>query len=192
MPTRLSLDSADDQIDSFILKFEKDSIGKEKEAVSLNESLESLSLKFLLEQEEEEFEEEEFEEEEPPDTGGDDTEEGTDDEVDDPDPADSADVSQDIQPLEKMPKPPLDVDSFAKRVARLAMNYETLIDMKSIIVNRALNFLSENYDKEHLDEMKEILNTQFDFDLDDGREVPPAPFAVGANPAGAGLGGGGA
>ena len=65
--------------------------------------------------------------------------------------------------------------------------------METIIINRAMSFIEENYDIDHVDEMKEILDTQFDFDLDGGSETPPAPFAIGANPAGAGpMGGGGA
>ena len=56
-----------------------------------------------------------------------------------------------------------------------------------------MNFLLENYDKVHVDEMKEILDTQFDFDLDGGKDTPPAPYAVGAFQGGTGqMGGGGA
>jgi hypothetical protein len=40
--------------------------------------------------------------------------------------------------------------------------------------------------------MKDILDAQFDFDLDGGKDIPAAPFAAGANAAGAGsMGGGG-
>jgi hypothetical protein len=92
-----------------------------------------------------------------------------------------------------LPKIPLDIDAFTKRVARLAMNYQNLLDVKTTIVNRAMNFLSENYDDVHVTEMRNILDSQFDFDLDGGKEVPPAPDAVGAWAGGTGgLGGGGA
>ena len=183
--TRLEKDSLDDQIDSFILKFEKDSITSEdNESDSLNESLSNMTLDFLLEQDEEEADEpgpgDEAEAEEAP------AEEAP---AEDPEPAGSED--SDVVAATELPRPPLDVDAFTKRIARLAMNFENLLDVKTVIVNRAMNFLNDNYDKEHSIEMKDILDTQFDFDLDGGKETPPAPFAVGANPAGAGMAGGG-
>ena len=187
--TRLEKDSADDQIDSFILKFEKDSIeSDDSESQSLNESLQTLSLRVLLEQEEEE---EEVDVEDEPAFEAAEEVEPAEEEVgpDDPEPADSADV--DVDPAEALPKPPLDIDAFTKRVARLAMNHQTLLDIKTVIVNRAMNFLKENYDDVHAQEMKDILDEQFDFDLDGEKEVPEAPFAVGANPLGAGVMGGG-
>jgi hypothetical protein len=192
LPTRLSSDSVDDQIDSFILKFEKDSIdNRDAESMSMNESLESLSLNFLLEQEEDPEEEEETDPEIP-----DDPEENPDADFDtpapdDPGPAGSEDVDSDVEAVEKLPRPALDVDAFTKRIARLAMNYDSLIDIKSTIVSRAMNFILDNYDKEHVEEMREILDTQFDFDLNGSEDIPNAPYAVGANPAGAGLSGGG-
>ena len=187
--TRLEKDSADDQIDSFILKFEKDSISDEdSDASSLNESLARLSLRaLLLEQSpegDEEVEDEEVDEveEEPAGDAA---------PVEDPPPADSSD--SDAEPIETLPKPPLDIDAFTKRVARLAMNHQTLLDIKTVIVNRAMNFLIDNYDQAHADEMREILDSQFDFDLDGGKEDPAAPYAVGAFQGGTGqMGGGGA
>jgi|18_taG_2_1085343.scaffolds.fasta_scaffold05555_6 hypothetical protein len=192
--TRLENNSADDQIDSFILKFEKDSIeSDDSETQSLNESLQNLSLRALLEQPEEEEAEEEVIEDEPlEDTEAAEEVDAAEEEApEDPEPAGSED--SDAVPAESLPKPPLDIDAFTKRVARLAMNYETLLDIKNVIINRSMNFLKENYDDTHAQEMKDILDEQFDFDLDGGKEDPPAPFAVGANPAGAGsMGGGGA
>ena len=185
--TRLDKSSADDQIDSFILKFEKDSMKSEdSDSISLNESLINLSLSaLLLEQEDLEIEEEPPPEEE---AAPEEAEAGA--AAEDPEPADSAD--SDAEPADSLPKPPIDIDAFTKRVARLAMNYQNLLDIKTIIVNRAMNFLLENYDKTHADEMKDILDSQFDFDLDGGKETPQPPFAVGAYGAGTGqMGGGG-
>ncbi|MAF25167.1 hypothetical protein CL634_06285 [bacterium] len=194
--TRLSRDSIDDQIDSFILKFERDSIDKDSELSgdSLSESFNNLSLSGLLQEQEEEEEDVEIVDE--PEAGGDDAGDTADDEVfsaeppDDPSPEGSEDT--DAEAPEALPKPPLDVDSFTKRIARLAMNADSLLDLKSAIVNRAMNFLVDNYDQQHADEMKEILDSQFDFNLDGGKEVPLAPEAVGAWAGGTGgLGGGG-
>ena len=179
--------SADNQIDAFILKFERDSMSDEDEdSQSLSESLVNLSLNaLLLEQGGEEEEAEVAEEVEPAGDEGGDTPPPK-----EPAPEDSSDSG--VEPAKSLPKPPIDIEAFTKRVARLAMNYDNLLDMKTIIVNRAMNFLLENYDEARADEMKDVLDSQFDFDLDGGKEVPTAPYAVGAYAGGTGqMGGGG-
>ena len=98
--------------------------------------------------------------------------------------------ADDPQPEEKRKKPEIDMDAFTNRVARLAKNYEVLLDVKTVVVNRAILFLQENYEKEEIDEFKEILDSQFDFNLSGPPEVPEAPLAVGAGGPGGGLGGG--
>ena len=179
---KIEKSSADDQIDAFLLKYERDSMGDEDEDVQgLSESLNHLSLKaLLLEQEDDESAVEAVE--------------ATEESEAEPE-AKSEEKSEDDEkpdPEEKSPKPPIDIDAFTKRVARLAMNFENLIDMKVIIVNRATNFLSENYDESKASEMRDLLDTQFDFDLTGGKEIPSAPYAAGAFQGGTGaLGGGG-
>lgn len=187
---RIEKDSVDDQIDSFILKFEKDSVldEDEQQTISLNESLRSMSLKALLEQDDAEDAEEA-----PADDAGEDPPQEEPETTEDPEPATSADTDADVEMAESLPKIPLDVDAFTKRVARLAMNHDNLLDIKTTIINRAMNFLAENYDQVHATEMREILDAQFDFNLDGGKEVPAAPYAAGAWAGGTGgLGGGGA
>ena len=63
-------------------------------------------------------------------------------------PAGDEDIG-DVEPASKSLKPPLDLDSFSRRVARLSLNFETLLDVKGAIVRRALKFLEENYDSNH-------------------------------------------
>tara|TARA_R110001583_G_scaffold31043_2_gene106535 strand:+ start:17016 stop:17669 length:654 start_codon:yes stop_codon:yes gene_type:complete len=189
----LEKDSVDDQIDSFLIKFEKESIVKpsDAEVAGLSESFTSLSLRALLEQAED-VEAEEAEDEEIEDA--DETEDAEEEEEEVSEPAGSEDVNPDVEANESVPKIPLDMDAFTKRVARLAMNYDVLLDVKTTIVNRAMNFLLEHYNKEHVSEMKEILDTQFDFDLGGpSDDPPPQPYAAGAWAGGTGgLGGGGA
>jgi len=184
--TRLSKDSADDQIDAFILKFEKDSI-EEEEGEDLLESLRNLSLAGILS---EQPDPEDLAAATEPPPADEPAAEDAPAEEDVEEPKGSEDVT--VTDPEELPKPPLNIDEFTKRVARLAMNYETLLDIRTIIVNRAMNFLSENYDSAHVDEMKEILDSQFDFDLDGSKDIPDPPYAVGAYAGGTGgLGGGG-
>ena len=173
---KLSQDSADDQIDAFIIKFERDSILEEEDVIS--ESLQDLSLDvFLLEQEGAA---------EPPPP-----------EVDAP-PAEEVETDVDVEAEAEIEEPveaklpPLDIEAFTKRVARLAMNSEVLLDIKSIIVNRALNFLLDNYDQAHYDTMVEVLDAQFDMGIGPKAEAPEAPYAAGAFQGGTGqMGGGG-
>jgi len=167
-----SADSVDDQIDAFLIKFEKDSMSSDDDMMM--ESMSSTSLrKLFLEQDAEEGEE-----------GAADDEE----EVDDDSETDSEESDESLEP----PKPPIDIDAFTKRVARLVMNNEVLLDIKAAIVNRASSFLADHYDNDHVSEMKEILHTQFDISIDDDADHPVAPFATGAWAGGTGgLGGGG-
>ena len=155
--TRLSRDSVDDQIDSMILKFEKESITDEEDEL-LEAIFETKSLKALITEQEDEEDDEESEADEP---------------------AGSEDVQVD-EPAEATLKPKLDVDIFSKKVARLALNSSTLLDPATVIVNRAINFLSKNYDQAHVDRMVDILNTQFDFNLGKERDTNDRAVAVGA------------
>jgi hypothetical protein len=151
--TRLSRDSVDDQIDSMILKFEKESILDEDDEL-LESIFEAKSLRTLiLEQEEDEPEPDE--------------------------PAGSEDVEVE-EPAEKVLKPRLNLDSFSKKVARLALNSGDLLDPATVVINRAINFLLKNYDQTHVDRMVDILNTQFDFNLGKEREENDRAVAVGA------------
>ena len=84
--------------------------------------------------------------------------------------------------------PELDVHYFAKEMARLIHNYDNLLDVPSVIVNRAVNTLLENYSTDVVNEFKEILSENFDIELvmlgQDADKDPEqsAPPAVGAGP----------
>jgi len=178
--SRNALDSVDDQIDSYLIKFESDSVVAEEDLVL--ESLKKMSLSVLLEQDDP-LAPDEGGEEAPPPTGD------TDD--DSPTEPTGSERQKSDEPSDP-PKLPLDVDEFTKRVARLANNSETLLDVQAVVINRAFNYLLEHYDVAHVDAMREILDEQFDFNIDDPGEPLEAPFAVGAYAGGTGgLGGGG-
>jgi hypothetical protein len=155
--TRLSRDSVDDQIDSMILKFEKESILDPDDEL-LESIFETKSLKTLIHEQE-------------------DDEEDDEEEVDEP--AGSEDVEVD-EPAEAVLKPRLNVDTFSKKVARLALNSRNLLDPATAVINRAINFLSKNYDQAHVDRMVDVLNTQFDFNLGKERDENDRAVAVGA------------
>ncbi len=180
--TRLTMDSVDDQIDSFLISFERDSIVKDED--NIMESLRDMSLRTLLEQGDAAEEAEDAE-------GGDVEEEADEEAAEDlPEPAGSEDITVE-EPLEP-PRLPLDMDIFAKKVARLVENGPTLLEVETVIVNRALNYLRENYDEQHAKSLLEVLDDQFDFNIDNPGQPKETPFAVGAYAGGTGgLGGGG-
>lgn len=164
-------DSVDDQIDSLILLYEKRAIRDEED--KLMESLSKTSLKYLFEQEEEAAEEEPAAEEETSEPVG--SEEAT------------------APAAKSEPVPNIDIDKFTIKVARLIMNHRQLLDIETAIINRTKNFLDENYGDKFVVRYLDILDEQFginasEFDLPDISKND-APFAVGANPAGAGMGG---
>jgi len=177
--TRLSRVSVDDQVDSQIMEFERQSIFN-KPLEDLSESLGELSLKALIvEQDEEEDEpDEEAMEDEAPAEEPEASEPGGSEEVTAKEPAD-------IQ------KPTINMNEFAKRVARLAMDHDSLLDVPTVIVNRALNYLKNNYDDVHVQKMIEILNNDFDFNLGKKPDTPGRVPALGAFGGGEGLGMGG-
>jgi|TARA_Y100000310_G_scaffold190315_1_gene190227 hypothetical protein len=166
---RIGRDSVDDQIDLFLMRFESESMTPEDQIEQMSESDMRLSLvNLLLEQPAEEDPAEEEAPEEP-------TEEPA-------APEEEAEAE-----AEEPPKPPIDVDAFTKRVARLVMNNDVLLDIKSAIVNRAMNFLFENYDQAHADEMKDLLDV-LDLGIEKEESPPERPFAVGAYAGGTGGG----
>ena len=149
-------DSVDDQIDALIIKYEKESIvdSGEEDQERMFESLNNLSLKFLFEQEGE-----------PDETA--------------PPPAGSETPKKSPDAPEES-KPPLDIDSFTKKVARLVMNAQNLLQVEEVIIVRASEFLKNNYGQNYVDQMEDILDQQYDFNLDGDEDSMEAPIAAGA------------
>jgi len=78
-----------------------------------------------------------------------------------------------------------DIQKFASDVARLMMNYDALLDMESIIFNKAKSFLKTKYGDDVADSLSEILATRYGLDLEGVKEETPAPLAIGARGGGA-------
>ena len=169
-------DSVDDQIDSLILLYEKRAIREEED--KLMESLNKASLQYLFEQEEEEPPPPE---EEPP---------PPEEEPADPEPLGSEEAT--APAAETQAVPDIDIDKFTIKVARLIMNHRQLLDIETAIINRTKNFLDENYGDKFVVRYLDILEEQFGITPEEFEttHVQDAPFAIGANPAGAGMGGG--
>jgi hypothetical protein len=166
-------DSVDDQIDSFILKYENDSVmgSEDQEIVSIQESFNNLSISSLLFEQDEEIEQEAVG-------------------VEDEDPEQAAESQE--TPVVEEPKLRLDIDTFTERIARLTLNSDVLLDVKAVILERAFRFLRDNYGEDDVSKMKQILEQEFNFDLTKSDNSPRDNYAVGAWAGGTGgLAGGG-
>lgn len=93
--------------------------------------------------------------------------------------------------------PPLDVGVFATEIMRVVKNYDTLLDVPSVIVNRAIEYIATKYDSETADSFKEALRSDFDYEpspdtgntTSDDSSDQRVHFAVGAGGAVGGAGG---
>lgn len=159
--------SVDEQIDELLLQYEKLSLPTESEM--LEETIQSYSLRFILEQEEVDVDEEGEEEVE--------AEAGTEE------------VEEEEETFdEEMPQ--LDIGTFALKVARLAEIPEKVLDLKDAIINRAIQYLQTNYDDNVAQEFESALMDKFQLAVPEeeveklvASDLPP-PAAVGAGPAG--------
>ena len=79
----------------------------------------------------------------------------------------------------------LNVDSFTNDVARLIMNYGSLLDIEAIIIEQTYDFLEKHYEKEMAVEFIEKLKDNFGISLDDTQDPSPDHIATGAGPSGA-------
>jgi|OM-RGC.v1.019753189 hypothetical protein len=91
------------------------------------------------------------------------------------------------------PEKDLDVDRFSASVFRLLSNYDNLLTIEEVILNRAAEFLNVNYDLGTVDRFYDIMETDYDVEMTglprEGDDVePPAKQGVGAYDAGTGGG----
>ena len=98
------------------------------------------------------------------------------------------------EPAKEQEIPNLDVDEFTNRVVRLIMNFKNLLNIEEVIVNRVKNFLDENYGDEFVNKYLNNLEQEHGISATEFPKIKYSDdenFAIGANPAGAGMGGGG-
>ena len=82
--------------------------------------------------------------------------------------------------------PDIDLKVFTADVARLVMNYDSLIDMEAHIISKAENYLLDKYDQETADFFIELMDVDHDMRsedapaLDSQNEVPEPPPALGS------------
>jgi hypothetical protein len=150
--TKLERDSLDDQIDSLLIKYEKECAWETDEDTKvskedLNESVSNIyGFIFEVEGDEERGEVLDPAAVEAGATAG--SEIQTED-----DPAEESEMK-------------IDIDLFSKKVGRLVKNYDRLLKGPTAIVNRAISFLRKNYNEDHVERFKAILEKQLDIIAD--------------------------
>lgn len=60
--------------------------------------------------------------------------------------------------------PPIDIGTFATEIMRVVKNYDTLLDIPSVIVNRTMEYLTSKYDEKTAESFKQILRDEFDYE----------------------------
>ena len=166
--SRLSSDSLDDQIDSLFIKFESESIK--------NEGISSLfNLMFEAPEDEDDDEDLNPGEVEAPDE----------EEPNEP-PSSIGSEERDEEVSGEPGRPPLDMDQFTQRVIRLIENYDSLLDIRTVILNRAANYIHENYDEAAVGDFEDTLEIDHGLSLDPEDNEQETPMAIGAGPAGGG------
>ena len=82
--------------------------------------------------------------------------------------------------LKDKEKKSINVKEFAENIARLIINYNNLLDIPSVIVNKSVSFLKRNYNKEISEEFKESLQNDFNVELSTLENLPKNHYAMGA------------
>jgi len=85
----------------------------------------------------------------------------------------------------------IDVEDFAASVSRMIDNYDSLLEVKSTLARRAINFLIENYEEDVVKEFKIVLEQEHDISIGKAKskvedEEFQAPFADRAGGSGGG------
>jgi len=173
--------SLDQVVDRYIIRYERDSIptaetyedellGTEEDVASMGESVQP-----LFEQEDEE----DAPAEAPADAGLD---LGTPDETPAADTGGGAGAKQE-EPVVNTPQ--IDLNNFARSVARLVNNFEALLNPQSIILNRVKTYIESNYDERTAKELMDILDQNYSLrpvktEQEEETEQYPEPYLAGA------------
>mgnify|MGYP000485152321 CR=1 FL=1 len=112
--------------------------------------------------------------------------EGDEDEKKDDEPSD--------EPPAKIGSDKLDIESFASSVMRLIDNYDSLLEFRTTVAKRAINFLSKTYEPDVVESFKSVMRDDYGLvpgeseeDVKDDNFAAPAADRAGPSPGGAAL-----
>lgn len=89
--------------------------------------------------------------------------------------AGGAPADAEAQPKAAVQTPKINLQDFARSVARLVNNMQSLIDLKSIILNRAEKYVKNNYDQTTAKELMDILDQSYDLRAVDQNDLSQEP-----------------
>jgi hypothetical protein len=78
----------------------------------------------------------------------------------------------------------IDLKHFAGNVARLVKNYETLLDIENIILNKSYAYIQNNYGEDTVKALKDVLEQDYGIEIEREKiekDEPEIPIAVGAS-----------
>lgn len=202
--------SLDQNVDRYLVRYERESIpmqGTNAVQSVATENFKRYSLKKIFEQEEVEDEELDLGGDEDLDLGGDedlDLDLGGDEDLDldlGGDEGGGMDVGGfdfgsggdepsggggGTKPQAVMNMPQININEFARSVARLVSNYDSLLDPKSTIINRARLYIRNNYDERMAEELMQILEVAYQLTpaqattSNVSQDTFPTPYAAGS------------
>lgn len=76
--------------------------------------------------------------------------------------------------------PDIDIERYTELVYGLMQNYETLIDPKATIMNRAEAYIAKNYSPRHAEKLVKFLETKFGVGFNDRAGAQKDAFAAGS------------
>ena len=151
--------SLDQTVDRYLVRYEREAVPMS----NVYETVSPLSTFLLTEQEEDDLDLDlGGDEEEAP--AGDDMDMdlgGGDDPMAAPEGGGEAPAGGEVAAPATMATPKMNVNDFARAVARLIGNFEALLDPKSTIINRAEAYVASNYDKRTAEELVQILEVNY-------------------------------
>ena len=172
--------SLDAVLDRYIIRYEKESIPTSEtyeDELYGEPTYESIIREALVEAPEDELPEEE---EPAPDEGGD-LNLGEEEPAASPDAAVPGGEGGEPGAPPVMSTPQINLQDFARSVARLVNNYDALLNPRNIIMHRIQKYVESNYDVRTAKEFMEILETNYSLAPDDKNEQEwPTPYAAGA------------
>jgi hypothetical protein len=186
--------SLDQVVDRYLIRYEKESIPTvdDYEDELYGESSSELDTSVVLKDALNEAEEDELdlggdEEADPApeeDLGGEE-DAGLDLGGDEPAPEAGDESTSDVEAAPAVTATPqINLQDFARSVARLVNNYEELLNPRDTILNRVEAYIQSNYDDRTAEELMELLDTNYSLrnqdEEEENQEEYPTPYSVGA------------
>ena len=82
---------------------------------------------------------------------------------------------------EEVNTPPLDVGTFAMEIMRVIKNFDTLLDIPTVIINKSRSYIEQKYDKKTATAFMELLQNEYDVTLGKGGMEPDSEYDINAH-----------